>query len=73
MDIYEKLSKIVKKFIKGKEITPESKLKELGLDSLDIADILAAIEEEFGFEFEDEEMYSISTVEDLKNLIEKKM
>ena len=45
MDIYEKLSKIVKKFIKGKEITPESKLKDLGLDSLDIADILAAIEE----------------------------
>lgn len=73
MDIYEKLSKIVKKFIKGKEITPESKLKDLGLDSLDIADILAAIEEEFGFKFEDEEMYSISTVEDLKNLIEKKM
>ena len=30
MDIYEKLSKIVKKFIKGKEITPESKLKDLG-------------------------------------------
>ena len=43
------------------------------LDSLGYTELLVAIEEEFGFEFEDEEMYSISTVEDLKNLIEKKM
>ena len=40
---------------------------------VEVVDLVHAIEEEFGFEFEDEEMYSISTVEDLKNLIEKKM
>ena len=73
MDIYERLLKIVKKYIKKKEVTPESNLRDLGLDSLDIADILSNIESEFGFEFEDEEFESITTVEDLKKLIEKKL
>lgn len=73
MDIYSKLSEIVKKKIKGKEITPESNLKDLGLDSLDKADIMIRIEDEFGIEFEEAEMLSVNTVADLKNLIEQKV
>lgn len=72
MDIYAKLNDIVRKKIKGKEVTPESNLKDLGLDSLDKADIMISIEDEFGIEFEEEEMLSVTTVSDLKELIEKK-
>ena len=73
MDIYAKLEEIVKKKIRGKEVTPESELKDLGLDSLDKADIMIRIENMFGFQFDEEEMNSVETVEDLKNLIEKKI
>lgn len=73
MDIYEKLNELVKKKIKGRIITPESNLKDLGLDSLDKADILIEIEDTFGIFFEESEMLSVTTVESLKELIEKKI
>lgn len=73
MDIYEKLNELVKKKIKGKVVTPESNLKDLGLDSLDKADILINIEDTFNILFTEEEMLSVTTVESLKNLIEQKI
>ena len=71
-EIYEKLSKIVGKKIKGQNVGENSSLTDLGLDSLDKAEIMINIEDEFGIEFEEEEMLHVVTVKDLQELIEKK-
>lgn len=70
--ILEKLEEIVKKKVNNADITLDSKLVDLGLDSLDKAEILISIEETFGFEFNEEEMEKISSVNDLVVLIKAK-
>lgn len=79
MDINQKLKDILTKQIKKKtfdidSLTPETKLEELGLDSLDTAELIITIEEEFSLdEFTQEEITSISTIADLIKLIEQKI
>lgn len=60
------------KIAKNKEVTLESNVKELGLDSLDIVDLLMDMEEKYGIEFENEEMTSLVTVGDVVKAIEEK-
>ena len=78
MDIYSKLREILCQQIKRRSfdidaVTPETKLNQLGLDSLDTAELVINIEEEFELpEVTQEEMMSIETVKDLKELIERK-
>ena len=59
--------------MKNKEIRPEDSLKSLGLDSLDKADIMIRIEDEFNIEFTEDEMSSIDTVAKLIDTIESKL
>ena len=73
MDVTAKLQEIVKKKLKNKEIRPEDSLKSLGLDSLDKADIMILIEDEFNIEFTEDEMSSIDTVAKLIDTIESKL
>lgn len=73
MDVTAKLREIVKKKLKNKEIRPEDSLKSLGLDSLDKADIMIRIEDEFNIEFTEDEMSSIDTVAKLIDTIESKL
>lgn len=73
MDVTAKLQEIVKKKLKNKEIRPEDSLKSLGLDSLDKADIMIRIEDEFNIEFTEDEMLSIDTVAKLIDTIESKL
>lgn len=58
--------------IKGKDLTLESTFKDLGLDSIDLVDLVFQFEEELGIEFEDEELTSLKTVGDVVSLIESK-
>ena len=53
-------------------MTLDSSFRDLGIDSLDLVDLVFALEEEIGTEFEDEELLSIKTVKDLLNLIDEK-
>lgn len=54
------------------EIKPESKLKDdLGADSLDMVELIMAMEEEFDVEIPDEEAQSIRTVQDAVNYVEQ--
>ncbi len=46
-------------------------LEDLGADSLDIVELIMAIEEEFDIEIPDEEAENISTVGDAVNFISK--
>ena len=46
--------------------------KDLGLDSLDIVEILMSVEEEWGIIVDDDETQGIKTVADVVALIQKK-
>ena len=45
----------------------------MGLDSLDLVEVLMSIEEEFSIQFEEEEMLELKTVQDVYDAIEKKL
>lgn len=61
----EKLIEIVEEQlnVEGKEITEKTNFKEdLGVDSLDLFELVMALEEEFGVEIPSDELESITTV-----------
>lgn len=62
----------IKERLKGKEVTLETTFKDLGLDSLDLVDLVFEMEEEIGIQFEDDELMQIKTVKDLLTLIDSK-
>ena len=72
MNIQEHVLEGLKKVVNGKEVTLESNLKELGLDSLDVVDMLMDLEEKFGIEFDNEEMMAFAVVNDIVVAIENK-
>lgn len=55
-----------------KDINLETSFKDdLNADSLDLVELIMALEDEFDLEFEDEEVDNIKTVEDAKNYIKR--
>ena len=55
------------------EIKPESSfIEDLGADSLDIVELVMAMEEEFDLEIPDEDAEKLRTVGDVANYLEKK-
>lgn len=53
------------------EVTPESSfIDDLGADSLDIVELVMALEEHYDLEIPDEEAEKIRTIEDVVNFIE---
>ena len=54
-------------------IKPEASfLEDLGADSLDIVELIMALEEEFDIEIPDEDTEGLRTVQDVCNYLEKK-
>ncbi len=73
--LFEKVKQIIadQLDISPDEITPESSfVEDLGADSLDITELIMAMEDEFGIEIEDEEAQNLRTVQDVINFIEAK-
>lgn len=61
----EKVSEIIKEqlSLEGVSITEESSFKEdLGADSLDLFELVMALEEEYGIEIPSEDLESLTTV-----------
>ncbi|HOO22555.1 MAG TPA: acyl carrier protein [Clostridia bacterium] len=57
--------------VNPESITLDSDLvKDLGADSLDLVQLLITMEKEFGVVFDDEQIQSVKTVEDVVNFIE---
>ena len=53
------------------QVTPESSfLEDLGADSLDIVQLIMALEEEYHLEISDEEAEKIRTIQDIVDYIE---
>ena len=70
-DIFEKLKAIAVNQIGIDEdkVKPESDIiKDLGLDSLDIVDMLMYVEEEFGVSIDDGDVAEMKTVADVVKL-----
>lgn len=59
--------------LEGVEITAETRFKEdLDADSLDLFELVMALEEEFGVEIPSEDLEKIATVGDVMTYIENK-
>jgi acyl carrier protein len=73
MNISEEVIEGLKKIVKNKEVTLNSSIKDLGLDSLDVVDLLMEMEEKYSIEFSNDEMLSFTKVQDIVTAIEKKI
>lgn len=64
MDIYEKVVAIVAEQlgISNDDITAETTLEDLNADSLDVVEVIMALESEFHMEIPDEDAEKIKTV-----------
>ncbi|MFA6282282.1 MAG: acyl carrier protein [Candidatus Omnitrophota bacterium] len=75
MSVEEKVKEIIAEQlgVKKEEIKPESSfIDDLGADSLDTAEVVMALEEEFGTEIPDEDAEKITTVGEAIKYIETK-
>ncbi len=74
-DIAERVkAKIVEQLGVGiEEVTPEASfIEDLGADSLDIVELIMALEEDFNIEIPDEDAEKIQTVKDVIAYIEER-
>jgi acyl carrier protein len=56
--------------VESKQLNPEAKfIEDLGADSLDIVELVMALEEEFGIDIPDEDADKIKTVGDAMNYL----
>ena len=55
------------------EVTPEASfIEDLGADSLDIVELIMALEEEYDIEIPDEDAEKIQTVKDVTSYVEER-
>jgi len=76
MSIEEKVKKIVAEQlgVEESEVVPKASFTDdLGADSLDLVELIMAMEEEFGIKIEDEEAEQIKTVQDTIDFIKNRM
>ena len=72
--VFERVKKVIVEqlSVEESEITAEASfIQDLGADSLDIVDLVMALEEEFGTEIPDEEAEKIQTVQNAVSYIEQ--
>ena len=72
MTIKEEVLQGLKYKLALSSIDENSRLQDLGIDSLDVVEYLLEIEERYGVEFPPEEMADLKTINDLVALIETK-
>lgn len=71
MNYFEEIKKaLISKKAKG-NIEKETKFKDMGLDSLDLMDMVVTLEEKHGFSLSDDQLLSIKTVNDLICILEE--
>lgn len=73
MDKIEEIRIKLAKAAHKEKVSDEDKIRELGLDSLDIVELLLQLEEEYDVHFDDVDMGQIATVKDLLDEIAKQL
>ncbi len=76
MTVAEKVKKMIVEQLEvnESEVVPEAKfIDDLGADSLDIVELVMALEDEYGIEIPDEDAEKIETVGDAIKYIEEHM
>jgi acyl carrier protein len=75
LEVEETLRKIVAKILRKEDVvlSPTTSFKELGADSLDVVQIMVALEEAFDIELVDEELKSITTMGGFIDYVKKKV
>lgn len=73
MDIFEKVRTLIAEQLDLDEdkITLETTFEDIDADSLDVVELVMALEEEFDLEIPDEAVENIKTVGDIINYIEE--
>ncbi len=75
MDVFEKVKKLIAEQFDVEEnnISEDSSITDdLGADSLDVVDLVMAIQDEFNIEIPEDEVENIKTVGDIVKYIEDK-
>ncbi len=75
VEVEETLRKIIAKIIRKEDIvlTPNTTFKELGADSLDVVQVMVALEEAFEIELVDEDMKSLTNMGGFIDYVKKKV
>ncbi|OGQ94868.1 MAG: acyl carrier protein [Deltaproteobacteria bacterium RIFOXYA12_FULL_61_11] len=75
MSIEKRITSIIVEQLSVDEemVTREVTLEELGADSLDMVELIMAIEEEFGIDVPEDEQEAIKTVNDVIRYLEDKL
>lgn len=75
-DISNRVRRMLSRMMKLKEsaVTLEAQLRDdLGVDSVDIWEIMTKMEEEFGVEVKESDAVGVNTVQDVVNVVKGKM
>lgn len=73
MDVIETVKSILAKRKDISNLREDDLLVDIGLDSLDLVEVMIEIETQLGVEFSSDEIASLSTLKDVINLINKKL
>ena len=73
MDVRQTVSDILAKRIDVSNLKEEDSLKEIGLDSLDLVEVMLEIEDALHIEFDSEEIAGLTTLKSVLDLINAKL
>lgn len=73
MDTKKVVSDILAKRVDISNLKEEDSLKNIGLDSLDLVEVMLEIEDTLNIEFESEEIANLSTLQSVLDLINSKI
>lgn len=72
MDAIETVKSVLAEKVDISKLKEEDSLTSLGLDSLDLVEVMLTIEDKLSIEFTSEEIANLSTLKDVVKLIETK-
>jgi acyl carrier protein len=72
MNYLQEFTKLLQKRVGNKVIDENSNLRSLGIDSLDLVEIVLEVEDMYDVSFESDELNSFKTVKDVITAIEKR-